>query len=713
MGSLSGGLGRHRLYLLGAAALALPIGLGGVSISPVHAQPADQSVTMEELIVTARKREENIQDVPIQVTAFSAQAILDAGISTTEDFVNLVPNMTLDDSFTFLNTFLVSRGVTQINNSDAPVAIVVDGVAQNNQKQFKQNLFDVERIEVLKGPQGALYGRNAIGGAINIVTRQPTGSYEGFLGASYGNGDAIEVWGGASGPIIGDKLLFRLAGSYKHDNGRIDNTFLGEKVDFIDHDYSIRGKLTALPTDWLTLDFRAMYNDFEAGAIYDTAVFSGDPNDFQEPTFDLPGETFGDILELTFKFDADLEFATLTGITGYTDLEENYRGDLDFTNRIDVPGGFLGFLGPAGQGQNLDVELLSQELRLVSPDDQRLRWIFGAYYIHTDRELLTRGFIDLDGTPEQFDNPALVFLELSEDNDNDAWAIFGQIDVDLTDRLILTGALRYDRDRREQRDLNSGLVRIATFDAVQPKVTLSYHLDDEKLVYASYGRGFRSGGFNAPTIPIFRDETLDNLEAGFKSQWWDDRVVVNGAFYYSFVDDFQFFFVDAAAGAAQVIANIDEVEISGIELEVQARVAEGLQVAAAIGTTDTEIKANTPFPTSVGNKTPRTTEWTFNLSVQYRRPITKSLSGFARVDYEHRGDRFWQVDNADVQEPLDLLNFRVGVEGATWGLYVWGKNITDEEYFTDFGPIQFTGLTVDLGFLAQPARYGVEGLVRF
>ena len=699
--------------LLGGTALTLLFGLVGPSVSSVHAQPADRSVFMEEMVVTARKREENIQDVPIQVTAFSAQAILDAGVSTTQDFVDLVPNMTLDDSFTYLNTFAVVRGVTQINNSDAPVAIVVDGVPQNNQKQFKQNLFDIERIEVLKGPQGALYGRNAIGGAVNIVTRQPTNSYEGFLGASYGNGDAIDVWGGVSGPIVRDKVLFRLAGSFKTDNGRIDNTFLDEKVDFIDHDYSIRGKLMALPTDWLTLDFRAMYNDFEAGAIYDTAVFSGDPNDFQEPTFDLPGETFGDILEITFKFDADLEFATLTGITGYTDLEEDYRGDLDFTNRIDNPGGFLGFLGPAGQGQNLDVELLSQELRLVSPDDQRLRWMFGAYYIHTDRELLTRGFVDLDGTPEQFDNPALVFLELSEDNDNDAWAIFGQIDVDVTDRLILTGALRYDRNRREQLDLDSGLVRIATFDSVQPKVTRSYHLDDEKLVYASYGRGFRSGGFNAPTIPIFRDETLDNVEAGFKSQWWDGRAIVNGAFYYSFVDDFQFFFVDAAAGAAQVISNIDQVEIFGVELEVQALVAEGLQVAAAIGTTDTEIKANTPFPTSVGNKTPRTTEWTFNLSGQYRRPITQSLAGFARVDYEHRGDRFWQVDNADVQEPLNLLNFRVGIEGEKWGLYAWGKNITDERYFTDFAPTEFTGLTVDLGFLAQPRRYGVEGLVRF
>src|SRR5690606_25154989 len=122
----------------------------------------------------------------IQVTAFTAQTIQDAGIQTTQDFVDLVPNMSLDDSYTYLNTFVVVRGVTQINNADAPVAIVIDGVPQNNQKQFKMNLFDVERIEVLKGPQGALYGRNAIGGAVNIVTRQPSNELEGFAEASYG-----------------------------------------------------------------------------------------------------------------------------------------------------------------------------------------------------------------------------------------------------------------------------------------------------------------------------------------------------------------------------------------------------------------------------------------------------------------------------------------------------------------------------------------------
>lgn len=147
-----------------------------LGVAAPHCTLAD---VLEEVVVTAQYREQRLQDVPASVTAFTEQGIIDAGITSTQDFVNLTPNMTLDDSFTYGNTFVVVRGVTQVNNADSPIAIVVDGVPQNNQKQFKMDLFDVERIEVLKGPQGALYGRNAIGGAVNIVTKQPTNVYEG------------------------------------------------------------------------------------------------------------------------------------------------------------------------------------------------------------------------------------------------------------------------------------------------------------------------------------------------------------------------------------------------------------------------------------------------------------------------------------------------------------------------------------------------------
>ena len=176
-----------------------------ISLSLIVPFSTQAQAVLEEIVVTAQYREENLQEVPVAVTAFSADEITRAGIENTQDFINLTPNVTLDDSFTLGNTFVQVRGVAQINNADSPIAIVVDGVPQNNQKQFKQELFDMERIEVLKGPQGSLYGRNAIGGAINIVTKAPTNELEGFVKAGYGNGDEKKFSGGLRGAIIEDK----------------------------------------------------------------------------------------------------------------------------------------------------------------------------------------------------------------------------------------------------------------------------------------------------------------------------------------------------------------------------------------------------------------------------------------------------------------------------------------------------------------------------
>jgi len=701
---------RKQAALLTSAACVV----GAIS-APAHAQKSGNEAAANEtadvITVTARIREEALQNVPIQIKVFTAADIINAGIATTQDFVDLTPNVSLDDSFTYLNTFAVVRGVTQINNADSPLAVIVDGVPQNNQRQLKMNLFDVERIEVLKGPQGAFYGRNASGGAIRIVTRQPSNEFEGFLSGSYGNGDAIEVSGGVSGPLIEDRLLFRVAGSYKQDDGRIENSFLNQNVDTIDHDYNIRGKLTYIASDNVTLDARVTYNDFEAGALYDSFVPSGNANDFQDPSNNLPGDAVGDVFEATFKADIDLGFATLTAITSYTELDEEVRGDIDFSNPVNNPTGGFGF-GSLGQGSDLDLAMTSQELRLVSPDDQRLRWLAGAFYIHTDRQLEAVLFIDLDGDPNQVDNPALVFLRQSEDDNNDAWSIYGQLEYDITDQFKFSAGLRYDEDNRFQEDLLSGATREISFSAVQPKITLSYDVHDNALLYTSYGEGFRSGGFNAPGVTPFRDEITRSVEGGFKSQWWGNRLTLNGAVYYSFVEDFQFFFL-SLAGGGQVISNIDRVEIFGVEIEAQASLADGWQVYAGLGTTDTEIKENLPFPTSVGNHTPKTTDLSLNLGSQYRFPVINDIFAFMRVDYERRGERFWQVDNLDVQDPLNLLSFRAGFETDRWGLYAWGRNITDEDYYTDFNPTEFTGLGFDIGFRGQPATYGVEARIRF
>ena len=713
-----------RPTILARTVSALAIASAASMAAPGFAQTvADDESGDEEglgvIVVTAQTRNQQLQDVPIQVSAFGEEQIADAGIDSTQDFMDLVPNVSFDDSFTYLNSFVVVRGVTQINNADSPVAVIVDGVPQNSQKQLKMNLFDLERIEVLKGPQGGLYGRNAIGGAINIVTKRPRDEFSGMVQATYGRGDFVDLNAAISTPI-GDSSGLRGSGNYISDGGRIENSFTGKNVDFVDHDYTLRGRFVSDIGAATKLDLRASYRDFQAGGIYDSQVRSGNADDIVYPAENIEGLTFGDIVEGAMKWDFEIGNGTLTSISAYTDLAENVRGDLDFSNAIDDPGGFAGLGIQAGQGQDLSVELMSQELRYVSDDALPFRWIAGVYYLHTNRDLLTRAFIDAEGTAggigsrDQIDNPALRLITLNESNRNDAYAVYSNFEYDLTDSLILSGALRYDLDERRQTDLETGGVRSESFSAVQPKVTLTYRLDDERLVYGTYSTGFRSGGFNAPTvsIPVYQSEYLQNFEAGFKSSWMNNRLILNGAVYFAKSDDFQFFYIDALS-ASQIIGNIDRVDIFGVELEMQALVADGLQIFAALGTTDTQIKEYALDPSFIGNHTPKSTSFTGNLGFQYKAPISDTFDLLVRADYEHRGKKYWQVDNLDVQGPLNLLGARIGIENDRMGLFLSASNIFDEKYYADYNPREFSGLTTDIGFLAQPSTWAIEATLKF
>lgn len=713
--------------MMSVSALTMIMAGAGAFAQEAAAGPTDV------ITVTAQFREQSLQEVPTAVTAFTASDIEDAGMKSTEDFASLTPNLSFDDSFTYLNSFVVVRGVTQINNADSPVAIIVDGVPQNNQKQFKMPLFDVQQIEVLKGPQGSLYGRNAIGGAINIVTKQPTNEFEGFIGGGIENGLGYRAQAGISGPIVEDVVLFRVSGSYYETDGVIENTFLGDDADKVDHDYSIRGKVSIFPAENISIDLRASYNDFDAGSSYDTVVNSllnpgfrigNDANEILPPTSNFAGFTTGDVFDVSGKFEADFGFATATYILGYTDMNEDYRADLDFSNPTQ---GTFGAFGELGQGQNLDVSLLSHELRFVSRDDQAFRWIIGAYYLDTERDLLTRAFLDFDGTPEQFDS-GVIIIDRNEANDNKAWAVFGQAELDITDRLTLQLGGRYDEDERNQEIPGvAGSERSATFDSFQPKATLSYDFTDAMLGYFTYSTGFRSGGFNAPgvVLPDFQDETLTNFEVGLKSQFWDRRVTFNLAGFMSESEDFQFFFVDATT-ASQIISNLGEVDLWGFDADFKIQASDALTIYGGVGYTDSEIKdignpalesyltaSGVSTASVIGSHSPKTTDWNINFGGQIVQPIGNGLNVVLRADYEYQGDKYWQLDNMDVREPIHLVGLRGTLEGERWSASLWTKNLLDEKYYADFNPFEYSGAPFDLAFQARPRTYGFDVKLNF
>jgi len=702
-----------------AVALAL-LGLA----SAAHAQPAspappaEQPVpqALETVTVTSQGRAQALQEVPISVKTFSAKQIEKTGITSTQDFINLTPNVAFDQSFTFSNSFVTIRGVSQLNNADSPVAVVIDGVPQNNQKQLKMNLFDVQRIEVMKGPQGALFGRNAIGGAITIETKQPTNTREGFGGIEVGNGGAVSASAGVSGPIVDNKILYRIAGESQRFGGLISNTFLNEKVDKVNHDNSLRAKILAFPSDDLQLDFRASANDFVGGATWDSLIASGDANDIVSPRSNILGRTEGHTYDFSFKAQYRTDAGTLSAITAYTDLVEKYRGDLDFSNPSDRPGGFLGFGFQAGQGQDLGVKMLSQELRFTSADDKPFRWIAGGLVLNTRRDLETRAFVDTNSDRAQYDDlrPGHNLLQRKEHNNNKAYSLFGQMEQDLSSATTLAVGLRYDRDERNQTDVVNGGERAKAFTSVQPKLTLTQHLTKDVIAYGTYSTGFRSGGFNAPGLDDFKSEKLSNFEIGLKSTLLDKRLFLNASAYYADSKDFQYFFVNAATGA-QLIKNIDRVHIKGVDIDFQYLPLAGLQFDGGIGTTDSRIVENAAQPDTVGHYTPKASPFKLNLGVQYSATVGPNMSGFARLDVEHRSKRYWQIDNADVQAAMTLLNLRFGLSEAKdrWSTYLFVKNLTDKKFYADYNPAAYSGLGYAIGSLAQGRQFGLGAKYRF
>lgn len=689
-----------------------------------------ESFVLEEITVTARLRSESFMDVPVAVNVFTEQLINDAKIDKADDFIGLIPNVTISNSQDSGTSFITIRGLTQVRNGESPVAVAIDGVLTTNPAQTIQELFDVQQIEVLKGPQGALYGRNAIGGAIVITTKQPTNEFEGMVRVGTGNGNRVRAQASVSGPVVEDKLLFRVAASHLEYDGYIDNVYLGEKVDEF-QDQSARVLLKWLPSENIAVDLRGGYSKTGGGALYfvvnsDLYVggpdFFGDPDDTSVPIeSNIRGIDDREIQDLSAKIDIDTEVGTITSITAWNDVNVRSAADAAPYSRTPADG---------TQDGRVKTEAFSQELRLTSPGDQPLRYIVGAYYLNLQRnDLLTLG---LDLGPGilregiRFGDPINpTFFALLADRNSDAYAGFAQVNYDVTEKVEISGAIRYDRDERTQDDLlddpDAG-ERSADFSRWQPKVSVTFKPNENFTVFGNYSQGFRSGGFNPPGVKeaaesfivpvlgvqdIFDKETSETFEIGLKSQFMDNRLRINAAAFMTDVKNQHYFSFISAIGA-QIITNIDKVDLWGFEIEATLNAAEGLDLYAAIGMTDSEIKAYQVDPTAVGSWAPYVPKYTFNAGAQYRTPVSGSVDVMARIDWERRGKQYWEPNNFAARSSIDLVRARFGFESEDhgWSLMAWARNLFDEEYNEEF---------VSGGFvqIAQPRTYGVEFTKRF
>jgi iron complex outermembrane receptor protein len=729
--------GYTRVCATVASLMAIP------AIAP--AQEAGGEMQLEEVTVTARKRDESLINVPVAVTAFSGAEIESAGILRPQDFVALTPNMQMVQTQNQGTSFIVVRGISQARNSEPSVAVLIDGVLMANPSQFNQELFDIESIEVLKGPQGALYGRNAIGGAVIIRTRQPGDELAGQLTLGYDSGPGYRARASLNGPVgSSDTLKFAVSASYLDTDGYIDNPFLGEEADPFE-DLSARARLIYEPSDRFNVDVRAYTSQVDTQALYFNITES--VNDTSLPVrVNNRGVNERDLSGASVKLEFATEAGTFTSVTAFDTLEEILTGDQ--FNFLPIPESVLFQFFGADQAQHqfLDVEALSQEVRFTSPADQGVRWIVGAYYIATDRFISTGNVFDL-GTgvvPEVRRTPLPLFAPqftfLADSQDNTAWAVFGDVSFDLSPRLEGSVSLRYDRDEREnttetplefipgplQGIAFPGQVRKETWDDLQPKATLRFKPNDDAMIYGSYSRGFRSGGFNqtgvgATGIPgigdLFDQETAETYEAGVKAQFLDRRVSAGLTAFLTEAKGSYYFVFDPNT-STQNLGNLDEVEYVGFEAEVQARATDQLDLYARVGYTDSEIKASRRAATDVGNQAPLVSEYTVNLGAQWRAPLgSTDLALVVRPDLQIIGDTYWYPDNASVRDPVELLNLRVGLDSARWALTAWARNLTDEEYNAEWspGPAFFPnpGATNNFVFKAQPRVWGVDFTYRF
>jgi iron complex outermembrane receptor protein len=814
-----------------SATLAAALGAALWSLVPA---PAPAQEVLEEIVVTALKRAESLQDAPATVTAFDAETIERARIQSMRDYVNLTSNMTLMETQNNAFAFVNIRGLAQIRNVDPTVAVVVDGVLSTTSLAFSQDLYDIEQIEVLKGPQGALYGRNASGGAINITTKQPTSEPEAYVRGGYGNGNNLQLSGVASGALGSDAVLGRVVVGYKDADGWRDNVATHVKADPYE-DLSVAGKLLFDIGASTTLDLRLNYGHTEStgsqfisnapnfvtgfpgnaqypgngsappvpGLPASITALIGDPNNTTiKHQGNEPGMDDREAVAVSAKVDWDAAFGTLTSITSYDTLDHvTVAEQFAYYPFVQVAGdpapphpagvvvpAFAAALDDFGTGQNLTFgqnrfhDAVSQELRITSPDDGRLRWIAGAYYAQTDLDVMIainndfgQGFVEQRTDPnvsginptvtwtQRFLAPLIPIVGFPaasalnpntnpnalaynfDSNHNTAYALFGQLNYDLTDTIELSAALRYDRDERELTIMapnqflpvfafpsgRQGDVRAADFDSVQPKITVSWRPSEDWTLYGTYAEGFRSGGFNlsgvatgvatlatagVPGLPqgvrdSYDQENTEGFEVGFKSTLLAGSLRFDAALFDTEVEN-GFTFVFVAPFTAQTTRNIRSADVRGLETSVSWLATDRLQVDAGLGFLDSKITASDWVGAGgisiIGKEMPQNPDSTANLGLVYRGELGGGRDWYARLDYRRLGEVYWEPENFVARDPLSLVDLRFGITSARgWEAVAWVDNAADEDWISEES--NPNGIV----YYGKPRQYGVELTYRF
>lgn len=679
----------------------------------------------------ARKRTESIQNIPESVTALNMEGIQKAGITDVSSFSSLVPNLKFNTSQAVGVNFISIRGIPQIRGGDAPVAFVIDGVTVPDPSLLNQELYDLALIEVVKGPQGALYGKNAIGGAINIYTQAPTNTFSNKIKVGYGNGNSLLGQFVSSGAIKEDKVYYRFSTQYKNSDGFLTNSFLDEKVDFR-KDFNVRGQIMADISQNVSITAAYQHFNLEGGAAYYSVnpvgfedfgeFFPGgllDPNP-EEGNNTIVANRLGtsDLVNNNghVKIDVKGNSVVFQSITSLNKVERNSQGDLDFLD-FDL----------LTQGEVTSTTTFNQEFRLSNRNtNQAVNWSAGAFYQNVTKPLYQDGLAPLDF--DDPDSPLENFVVAELENKTQTIAVFGFADYKLTEKLTASAGFRLDLDQFEQDDILGGINSSRDNNEFQPKFSLAYQASESALLFANYGRGYRTGGFNPATTSLFNrdfeDETTDNYELGIKTSSWKNRFLLNGSVFYTRFNNQQQYILDLENFFAGIY-NYDKSTIAGFEIDTRVRVNKFFDVYANYGFTDAQIieggttggedGAATNNDQYNGNKTPFVPVSTFSVGVESSFPISEELKFNAFVNLNQTGKTYWHESNKPEQtsDAYSLLDARLSLQYKRHELALWGRNLLDTQYYQEFSPGEFVGSPDDIGWRGQPVSLGTTLTVRF
>lgn len=648
---------------------------------------AEKAHILSPIVVTANKREESIQEIPASISALDSTQIEDFRIEKMADIFNATPNiyMTKTGPSAMPTPFGSVRGIVSSMGGSQVLGIYVDNVYQPH---LDMNLLDVERVEVLRGPQGTLYGRNTEAGVINIVTKQPTNIWEGKAGVEYGSYNTFNFNGIISGPIIEDKLLFRLSGNYNTSDNYFTNNFDDDKDVSKNKDVDLRFRVTSDKEESFRVALTFDLQDYWSGGYTEYSLLGIDKG-YEHINMDYDGYADKQAMGVSLHTELDFYKATLHSITSFRTEQSKNSTDTDF-RPLDLTRMKLDY----------DNTSFNQELRLASNDATApYKWLVGAFafYEEYQRDIDFRmNFTNLGW------GPAGLQYDITRTNtDTTGIAFFAQGSYTFWDRLELTAGLRYDYlyrimdyDHLDPMAMGGAATKGKpgrSFDAWLPKVALSYKVNDSIRPYVSISRGYREGGFNfiAELGEEYDSEYTWNYELGVKTQWFDNRLLFNVALFYIEWEDKQ---VETPAAGATVSSgtwyfeNAGSATSQGIEAEFTAYPIDGLEIMGSFGYTQakyTEYEGVSPGPTGFAydysNKyIVDVPKYTVNLAGIYRFENGIYLS----ASYNYIGKIYYDRENDISQNGYNIVDAKVGYKADHFEIYAFADNLFNESYYT-------------------------------